>query len=107
MNEISSDELIGNLQTYELRRSSQVKEEIKRDEGLALKALKDDGSNLNDAEMAIITRKLKKFFKKSGENPKNKGIRKPRSSDCDQFTGCFKCGKYNHTVRNCPFLKEE
>jgi len=34
MNKISLDELIGNLQTYELRRSSQLKEEIKRDRGL-------------------------------------------------------------------------
>jgi len=31
MNEISSDELIENLQTNELRRSSQLKEETKRD----------------------------------------------------------------------------
>jgi len=31
MNKISLDELIGNLQTYELRRSSQQKEETKRD----------------------------------------------------------------------------
>jgi len=31
INKISLDELIGNLQTYELRRSSQQKEETKRD----------------------------------------------------------------------------
>ena len=30
MNKITLDELIGNLQTYELRRSAQVKEEAKR-----------------------------------------------------------------------------
>jgi len=34
MNEISLDELIGNLQTYKLRRSSQMKEETKRDRAL-------------------------------------------------------------------------
>ena len=55
MNEISLDELIGNLQTYELRRSCQVKEETKRDRGLALKALEDDDSDLNDEEMGMIT----------------------------------------------------
>jgi len=95
MNEISLDELIGNLQTYELRRSSQVKEEIKRVQGLALKALEDDGSNLNE-EKAIITGKLKK---KARENSKKKGFSKPRSSDCDQFTGYFMCGKHDHTVK--------
>jgi len=83
MNEISLDEFIGNLQMYELRRSSQVKEKIKRDQGFALKALEDDGSNLDNEEMTIITRKLKKFFKKATENFKKKGINKSRSSDCD------------------------
>ena len=34
MNEIPLDKLIGNLRTYELRRSSQMKEEIKRNQGL-------------------------------------------------------------------------
>jgi len=65
MNEISLDELIGNLQTYELRTSSQLKEETMRDLGLALKALEDDGSDLDDEEMAMITRKFKKFFEKA------------------------------------------
>ena len=107
MNKISLDELIGNLQTYELRRSSQVREEIKRDQRLALKALEDDGSDLDDEEMAIITRKLKKFFKKERENSKKKGISKPKSSNCDQFTGYFKCGKYDHIVKNCLLLKKQ
>ena len=57
--------------------------------------------------MAIITQKLKKFFKKARENSKKKGISKPRSSNYDQFIGCFKCGKYDHIVKNCPLLKEE
>jgi len=33
------DELIGNLQTHELRRNSQQKEEIKKDRGIALKVI--------------------------------------------------------------------
>jgi len=65
MNEISLDELIGNLQTYELRRSSQLKEETKRDRGLALKALEDDDSDLDEEELAIFTRIFEKFFKKA------------------------------------------
>jgi len=42
MNEIPLDELIGNLQTYELRRNSQMKEEVKKDRGLALKVRESD-----------------------------------------------------------------
>ena len=30
-----------------------------------------------------------------------------QESDREQFTGCFKCGKYDHIVKNCPLLKEE
>jgi len=84
-----------------------VKEETKKDRGLVLKALEDDGSNFNDEDMAMITRKFKKFFMKARENSKKKNIRKPRSSDRDQFTGCFKCGKHDHIVKNYPLLKEE
>jgi len=72
MNKISLDELIGNLQTYELRRSSQLKEETKRYLGLSLKALEEDGSNLDEEEMAMITRKFNKFFKKAKENTKKR-----------------------------------
>jgi len=69
--------------------------------------LEDDDPDFDDEEMAMITRKFKKFFKKARENSKKKSIRKPRSSDRDQFTGCFKCGKYDHIIRNCPLLREE
>jgi len=80
MNENSLDELIRNLQMYELRRSSQVKEQIKRDQGLTLKALEDDSSNFDKEEIAITWR-FKKFFNKAIESTKRKNISKPRSSD--------------------------
>ena len=57
MNEITLDELIGNLQTYELRRSSQVNKEAKRNRGLALKALESDDSDLDFEEIAMVTDK--------------------------------------------------
>ena len=105
MNKISLDELIDNLQIYELRRSSQQKEETKRDRGLALKALKEDDSDLDEEVMALFSRKFKKFFKKAKE--KKKTFSKARNSGREQFTGCIKCGKHDHIVKNCPLLKEE
>jgi len=107
LNKISLDELIGNLQTYQLKRSSQLKEETKRDRALALKALEEDDSDLDEEEMAMFTRKFKKFFKKAKENSKKKNFSKPRNNDREQFTRCFKCGKHDHIVRNYPLLKEE
>jgi len=107
MNEISLDELIGNLQTYELRRNSQIKEEVKKNWGLALKAGESDSSDFDEEGMAIITRKFKKFFKKAKSKYKSANTSKTKSSDRDQFLGCFKCGRQDHVVKNFPLLKEE
>jgi len=74
MNKITLDELIGNLQTYELRKSSQQKDETKRDRGLALKALEEDESDLDEEEIALVTRKFKRIFKKAKENNKRKTV---------------------------------
>jgi len=107
MKKITLDELIGNLQTYELRRNSQQKEEIKKDRGIALKVMEEDSSDLDVEEVAMITRKFKKFFKKAKENSNKKNFSKFKNSDREQFSGCFKCGKLDHIVKNCPLLKEE
>ena len=79
MNKITLNELIGNLQTYELRRSSKRKEETKRDLGLALKALEEDGSDLDEEELAMITRRSKKFFKKSKRTTKRRTSASPET----------------------------
>ena len=55
MNKITLLEVIGNLQTYELTKSSQQKEETKKDRGLALKASEEDESNLDEEEIALVT----------------------------------------------------
>jgi len=65
MKKITLDELIANLQTYELRRNYQQKEETKKDRGIALKVIEEDSSDLDEEEMDVITRKFKKFFKKA------------------------------------------
>jgi len=107
MKKITLDELIGNLQTYELRRNSQQNEEIKKDRGIVLKVMEEDSSDLDVEEIAMITRKFKNFFKKAKENLKRKNFSKLKNSDREQFSGCFKCGKLNHIVKNYPLLKEE
>ena len=107
MDEISLDELIGNLQIYELRKNSQMEEEIKKDRGLTLKAMGSDHSDLNEEEMALVTRKFKKILKKVRKSIKKESTSKARNSDQDQAFGCFKCGKHDHIVKYCPMQKEE
>ena len=104
---LSLDELIGNLQTYKLRRYSQQQEETKKDRGLALKIMEEDSSELNEEDMAMLTRKFKKFFKKTKVGTRQKQPGRSKNTDQDQFTGCFKCGKIDHIIKNCPQLKEE
>jgi len=45
-----------------------------------LKAQEDDDSDLEDEEMALMTRKFKKFFKKVKENSKRKDFSKSRNT---------------------------
>jgi len=96
------DELIGNLQSYELRRNSQQQEETKKDRGIALKIMEEDSTDFEDEDIAMITRKFKKFFKKTKESARKKNFSKARNTDREQFSGCFKCGKLDHIVKNRP-----
>ena len=90
MKAITLDEL-NRLQTYELRRNSQQQEETKRDRGITLKVMEEDSSDLDEEEMAMITRKFKNFYKKAKENTKKKNLSKSKNKDREQFSGCFKC----------------
>ena len=88
-------------------RTHNKKEEQKKDRGLALKAHEDTDSDLEDEDMALMSRKFKKFFKKVKENNKRKEFSKSRNTPKDQPIGCFKCGKPDHLVKNCPLLRED
>ena len=106
MKTLSLDELIGNLQTYELRWNSTQQEDTKKDRGLALKIKEEDSSELDEEDMAMLARKFKKFFKKTKAGARQKQPSKSKNTDRDQFTGCFKCGKMDHIIKNCPQLKD-
>ena len=95
------------MSTYELRRNSQQQEETKKDRGIALKITEEDSSELDEEDVAMITRKFKKFFKKTKEGTRKKQPSKFKNTDREQFIRCFKCGKLDHIVKNCPQLKEE
>jgi len=61
----------------------------------------------HEREMAMITYKFKNLFTKAKENSKRKNLNKYRNNDREQLTGCFKCGKHDHIVKNCPLLKKK
>jgi len=67
---------------------------------VAPKVMEEDILDLDEEEMAMITPKFKKFFKKAKENTKKKNFNKSKNNDREQFSGCFKCGKLDHIVKN-------
>jgi len=69
--------------------------------------MEEDSSELDEEDMAMITRKFKKFFKKTKAGTRQKYPNRSKNTDREQFSGCFKCGKMDHIVKNCPQLKEE
>jgi len=52
-------------------------------------------------------KEIKKFFKKTKAETRQKHPGRSKNTDQDQFTGFFKCGKMDHIIKNCPQLKEE
>ena len=69
--------------------------------------MEEDSSDFDDEDMAMITCKFKKFFKKTKEKARRKNFSKLKNTDREQFSRCFKCGKPDHIVKNYPLLKEE
>ncbi|XP_070032035.1 uncharacterized protein [Nicotiana tomentosiformis] len=101
---IPQDELIGNLTAYELRRQTMKMDVPKKERILALRIT--EGSDLEEDEMAMITKDFKKYLmigkgsSKSGSYSKSKVLEKKIND------GCYKCGKTDHHIKNCPFSEE-
>jgi len=64
--------------------------------------MEEDSSDLNEDDMAMFVKKFKKFFKKTKAGTRQKQPKRSKNIDRDQFTGCFKCGKMDHIIKNYP-----
>ncbi|XP_070017679.1 uncharacterized protein [Nicotiana sylvestris] len=102
LHELTVDELVGNLKTYEMKRKIDTKRrEPKKEKNLVLKADSNDLSE-EDNGIAYLTKRFQKMVRRNG------GILKKGSSsklkNCDL---CHKCRKPGHFIKNCPLLKQE
>ncbi|XP_070014530.1 uncharacterized protein [Nicotiana sylvestris] len=94
------DELIGNFTTYELRRQTMKIDSSKKERSMALRIT--EGVDLEEDEMTIITKDFKKYLM-SGKGPSRSGsYNKPRVPEKQNNEGCYKCGKTDHHIKNCP-----
>ncbi|XP_070003158.1 uncharacterized protein [Nicotiana sylvestris] len=102
LQELTIEELIGNLKTYELKRKiDNERREPKKEKNLVLKADNNDSSE-EDSDMAYLTKIFKKMVRRNGEMLKRDSSSRPKN--CDR---CYKCGKPRHFMKDYPLLKQE
>lgn len=102
---MSLDELVGNLKTYEMnvdKRGEGNKEKV-----LGLKATESDESDIDDDDLALISRNFKKLFKRGLNSTKKSPPLKEKNPERSQNGGCFKCGKTHHQIKDCPMWELE
>ncbi|XP_070002387.1 uncharacterized protein [Nicotiana sylvestris] len=102
LQELTIDELVRNLKTYEMKRKIDSKRrEPKKEKNLVLKADSNDSSE-EDSGMAYLTKRFQKMVRRNGEMLKRGSSSKPKNYDL-----CYKCGKPGHFIKDCPLLKQE
>ncbi|XP_070009529.1 uncharacterized protein [Nicotiana sylvestris] len=52
--------------------------------------------------MSMITRDFKKYLMRGKGSSRGKTFNKPRAPEKQTNEGCYKCGKTDHIIKNCP-----
>ncbi|XP_070032634.1 uncharacterized protein [Nicotiana tomentosiformis] len=99
------DELIGNLKACELRRQTMKMDVPKKERSLALRIT--EVSNLEDGEMKMITKEFKKYLRSGKGYSRSGSYNKARAPEMQANNGCYKCGKTEHIIKNCPLWEIE
>ncbi|XP_070016969.1 uncharacterized protein [Nicotiana sylvestris] len=99
---LTMDELIGNLKTYEMKRKKDSeRREPKKEKNLVLKPESSDSSE-EDNDMAYLTKRFQKMVRRNGGIPKRGNSSKARNNNL-----CHRCRKLGHFIKECPLLKQE
>ncbi|XP_070046349.1 intracellular protein transport protein USO1-like [Nicotiana tomentosiformis] len=94
------DELIGNITAYELRRQTMKMDVTKKERILELRIT--EGADLEEDEMAMITKDFKKYLMRGKGSSRGGNYNKARVPEKTTNEGCYKCGKTDHHIKNCP-----
>ncbi|XP_016542338.1 uncharacterized protein LOC107842825 [Capsicum annuum] len=98
---LTMDKLIGNLNTYELKKQQELeKKEVKREKCLGLKASKYDSSE-DDIHAAYLENRIVRSMKKNGQIQR-KGSSSKKGNN---VKACHKCGSPENFIKNCPMHK--
>ncbi|KAH0748022.1 hypothetical protein KY290_027254 [Solanum tuberosum] len=97
------DELIGNLQTYEMnKKQGMTVKEGKKEKSIALKTSQGEVTKEED-EMAYVTRRFHKIIKNHVCFQKKAFASRTATTN----NLCHKCGKPGHFMRDFPSQKQE
>ena len=101
---LSLEQLLGSLVTHEMELAVFDKEDKKKNIALKTSHERDEESESDgDNEMAMITRKFKRFLKKD----RNFTRRTPKELEAKKEPIiCFKCKKPGHVKADCPLMKK-
>ena len=109
MNTLPLEELLGSLMTHELQVKQHVNdEESKKKKTMALKISEnmeesnESEDDSDDEDMALITRKFRRFMKKKKFEKKKPFIRKDEEKGKEKELTCFECKKPGHFKSECP-----
>ncbi|KAH9764150.1 hypothetical protein KPL70_001426 [Citrus sinensis] len=106
LNVLPIDDLIGSLISYEEDLAAERGNEEKK-KSIALKAMKhesDEESELDEEEMDMLARRLRKLFKKSGERRKSRDLKNRKEKK--EVIKCYECKKPGHIRTECPLLNK-
>ncbi|XP_070017139.1 uncharacterized protein [Nicotiana sylvestris] len=102
LQELTVEELIRNLKTYELKKKIIIKRrEPKKEKNLVLKVDYNDSSE-EYSDMAYLTKRFQNMVRRNGEMLKKDTFNRARNCDL-----CYKCGKPGDFMKDCPLLKQE
>ncbi|KAH9763720.1 hypothetical protein KPL70_001259 [Citrus sinensis] len=106
LNTLPLDDLIGSLISYEEDLAAEKRDEEKK-KSIALKVSKyesDGDSEPDDEELAILARRFRKFFKKTGERRKFRNFKNQREKK--EVITCYECKKPGHIRSECPLINK-
>ncbi|KAH9698155.1 hypothetical protein KPL71_023904 [Citrus sinensis] len=106
LNTLPLDDLIGSLISYEEDLAAEKRHEEKK-KSIALKASKYESngeSEPNDEELAMLARRFRKFFKKTGERRNFRNFKNHREKK--EAITCYECKKPGHIRSECPLINK-
>ena len=106
LNTLPLDDLIGSLISYEEDLAAEKGHEEKK-KSIALKASKyesDGESEPDDEELAMLARRFRKFFKKTGERRNFRNFKNHREKK--EAITCYECKKPGHIRSECPLINK-